>query len=119
VEWPGLASAAGRSPGGQGTNLEEEDMTYVLLKHTVADYGEFKAIYDADAPHRLRRGSKGARLFRSLDEPNLLFMLFEWDDAEKARKFAQGYELYEAMEWASVIGNSEIHVIEEVEDSDA
>ena len=94
-------------------------MTYVLLKHTVADYEEFKAIYEADAPHRLRRGSKGARLFRSADEPNLLFMLFEWDDPDKAHKFVDGYELHEAMEWATVIGDSEIHVIEEIEDSNA
>ena len=94
-------------------------MTYVLLKHTVADYDEFRAIYEADAPHRLRRGSKGARLFRSADDPNLLFMLFEWDNAGKARSFAKGTELHEAMEWASVIGDSEIHVVEEIEDREA
>jgi hypothetical protein len=92
-------------------------MTYVLLQHTVDDYDEFKAIYDADAPHRQRRGSRGARLFRSADDPNLLFMLFEWDSPEKAHTFAQGYELHEAMKWASVVGDYEIHVLDEIEET--
>jgi hypothetical protein len=52
---------------------------YVLPRHTVSDYEEFKSIYDADSPHRRRRGSQGARLFRNVDDPKDLFMLFEWD----------------------------------------
>lgn len=92
-------------------------MVYVLLQHTVADYAEFKQIYDADAPHRQRRGSRGARLFRKREDPNALVMLFEWDDAEKARNFADGYELHEAMEWAGVIGGWSIDVLEETEES--
>ncbi len=94
-------------------------MPYVLLQHKVANYGEFKHIYDADSTHRGRRGSKGARLFRSADDPTLLFMLFEWDDPAKAHEFARGYELNEAMKWASVTGDWEIHVLEEIETSEA
>ena len=92
-------------------------MPYVLLQHTVASYEEFKPIYDADAPHRRRRGSKSARLFRKVDDPNTLFMLFEWDDLEKAHNFADGYELHEAMEWASVVGQWKIDVLEEIEET--
>jgi hypothetical protein len=91
-------------------------MTYVLLEHTVADYEEFKAIYDADAPHRQRRGSKSARLFRAADNPNQLFMLFEWDGQAKAHNFADGYELYDAMRWATVQGNWRISVLEQIEE---
>lgn len=92
-------------------------MPYVLLQHTVANYDEFKPIYDADAPHRQRRGSKGARLFRTREDPNVLIMLFEWDDPDKAHKFADGYELHEAMKWASVVGEWRINVLEEIEKS--
>jgi hypothetical protein len=94
-------------------------MPHVLLQHTVADYAEFKSIFDADGPHRRRRGSKGARLFRTAEDPNVLFMLFEWDDLEKARNFAASYELQEAMKWASVVGQWKINVLEEIEQADA
>jgi hypothetical protein len=92
-------------------------MAYVLLQHRVANYQEFKPIYDADAPHRQRRGSKGGRLFRSADDPTALFMLFEWDDPGKAHTFADGYELHEAMKWASVVGEWKIDVLEEIEET--
>ena len=95
-------------------------MAYVLLQHKVANYEEFKAIYDADAPHRRRRGSKGARLFRAADDPTALFMLFEWDDPAKAHLFAEGYELHEAMKWASVVGDEwKVDVLEEIEETSA
>lgn len=94
-------------------------MTHVLLEHTVANYDEFRAIYDDAAPYRLMRGSKGARLFRSADDPNRLFILFEWDTPEKARNFAEGYGLQDAMKWASVVGEYSINILEEIEDSSA
>ncbi len=94
-------------------------MTYVLLRHEVANYEEFKAIYDADAPHRRRRGSKGGRLFQTVEDPKVLVMLFEWDGQDKARSFADGYELHEAMKWASGVGEWKIDVLEEIEESDA
>jgi len=95
-------------------------MVYVLLQHRVADYDEFRDIYDADAPHRKRRGSKGARLFRAVDDPSLMVMLMEWEDVESARRFADGYELHEAMKWASVVGDQwRIDVIEEIEQTEA
>jgi hypothetical protein len=94
-------------------------MHYVLLHHTVADYREFKAVYDGDIPHRHRRGSLSSRLFRTAGNPNDLYMLFEFDDAEKAHTFAAGGELMDAMHWASVTGKPELVVLEEIEQDEA
>ncbi len=94
-------------------------MPYVLLQHTVESYDEFKAIYDADGRYRKRRGSHGARLFRSADDPNVLVMLFEWDTLEKARTFASSGELVDAMKWASAIGDWKLTVLEEIEQDEA
>lgn len=91
-------------------------MPYVLLRHTITDYDEFRAIYDDAAPFRRMRGAKAARLFRSADDPKSMFMLFEWDELEKARSFAQGHGLQETMKWAGVVGEYEIHVLEEIVD---
>jgi hypothetical protein len=94
-------------------------MNYVLLHHIVANYDEFKSIYDHDVPHRRRRGCQGARLYRKADNPNDLFMIFEFSDPAKARTFASSYELEDAMKWASVVGEWEIDVIEEIERTEA
>ncbi len=93
-------------------------MPYVLLQHRVENYDEFKDIYDHDAPHRRRRGCRGGRLFRSKDDPNQLFMLFRWENLESAHHFVDGYELREAMKWASVTGEWKIDVLEEIEESE-
>jgi hypothetical protein len=52
-----------------------------------------------------------------VDDPNTLFMLFGWEDMEKGHNFAGGYELHEAMEWASVVGQWKIGVLEEIEET--
>ena len=93
-------------------------MYYVLLHHIVANYDEFKSVYDHDIPHRHRRGSHSARLLRQVGDPNNLFMLFEFDDAEKARTFATSVELEDAMKWASAY-KWEIEVLEEIERDEA
>jgi heme-degrading monooxygenase HmoA len=94
-------------------------MAYVLLQHRVESYDEFKEIYEADIPHRRRRGSRGARMFRDVDDPQLIIMLFEWENSESAHHFADGYELHEAMKWASVTGDWKIDVLEEIEETEA
>jgi hypothetical protein len=93
-------------------------MYYVLLHHIVANYDEFKSVYDGDIPHRHRRGSHSARLLRKVGDPNNLYMLFEFHDAEKARTFATSVELEDAMKWASAY-KWDIEVLEEIEKDEA
>jgi heme-degrading monooxygenase HmoA len=75
-------------------------MPYVLIQHNVAKYANFEPVFKDDEERRRRSGSKGARLFRNVADPNHLFALFEWDTVENAKKFAESYELREAVEWA-------------------
>ena len=46
-------------------------------------------------------------------------MVFEWSDTEGAKKFAQGLETHEAMEWATSGTWSRINVVEELFEVDA
>jgi hypothetical protein len=86
----------------------------VLVKHTVADYGRWKTIFDADGANRQAAGSKGGQVFRSADDPNEVVMLFEWD-LEKARQFSQREELRAKMQEAGVLGPAEFYFLEEIE----
>ncbi len=89
-------------------------MSYVMVKHKVADYARWKPIFDADGANRQAAGSKGGQLFRSADDPNEVVMLFEWD-LEKARQFSQREELRAKMQEAGVLGPPEISSRKEIE----
>lgn len=94
-------------------------MPYVLIQHNVASFAAFEPVFDADEARRQRSGSKGGRLFRNTGDPNNLVALFEWDTSENARKFAESYELREAVEWASDPAPPRVIVIEEIKSTGA
>ena len=64
-------------------------------------------------------GSKGARVLRSLDDPNELVLIFEWDDVEGARRFAQSDGLREVMHDAGVTGRPDVYFVDEIEQQPA
>ena len=94
-------------------------MPYVLIQHNVASFRAFEPVFDDDQNRRKRSGSKGGRLLRNSADPNNLFALFEWDTLENARRFADSYELREAVEWASDSGPTRALVLEEVKLTEA
>jgi len=94
-------------------------MPYVLIQHNVAKYAAFEPVFRDDEERRRRNGSKGGRLFQNIADPNHLFALFEWDTVEDAKKFAESYELREAVEWASDSNPPRVTVVEEIITTDA
>jgi heme-degrading monooxygenase HmoA len=94
-------------------------MTYVVVQHKIGKWSEFEAIFKSDEERRRSLGSKGGRLFRDAEDPQMLFVVFEWNDAEGARKFVDGLETHEAMEWATSGIWSHVHVVDEVLEVDA
>jgi hypothetical protein len=51
-----------------------------------------------------------------LDNPNDIFILFEWDTKEKASKFVESADLKKRMQEAGVSVKPEIHLFEKIED---
>lgn len=78
-------------------------MPYLLIRHTVQDFEQWKSVFDAHSVTRQANGSRGGQLFRNADDPNELIVLLEWDVLEKAREFAQSEELREVMRRAGVV----------------
>jgi hypothetical protein len=94
-------------------------MAYVLVQHKIGEWPLFESIFKDDTERRRRLGSKGGTLFRNVDDPHNLFVVFEWDSVEGAKKFAEGLETHEAMEWATSGIWSRIYVTDEVYKVDA
>lgn len=89
-------------------------MANILVHHKVEDFNKWKPFFDQHSGFRSQNGSKGGRVFRSADNPNDLFILFEWDSIENAQKFAHSDNLKETMQKAGVQGMPEINFVEEV-----
>ena len=83
-------------------------MNYVLIRHKVADFGDWKAAYDAHASARAKAGLKELNVFRSLDNPEEVVLLFLADDLGRAKSFAASPDLKQAMKKAGVKGTPEI-----------
>jgi heme-degrading monooxygenase HmoA len=72
-------------------------MPALLIRHHVADFAAWKAIFDEDELIRRANGSHGGRLFRDASDPNEVLILLEWDDLHRARLYADSDDLRVAM----------------------
>jgi hypothetical protein len=55
----------------------------MMTRANVGDYDAWKAVFDQDPPGA-RREAQGYRVFRSLDDPNEVFVQVEFTTAEEA-----------------------------------
>jgi hypothetical protein len=63
-------------------------VAYILTRIDVRDYDAWKPMFDQDRP-RARELSKGWRVFRSVDNPNEVFLQIEFDSVDDARTSQQ------------------------------
>jgi len=83
-------------------------MPALLIRHHVADYAAWKAVFDEHALTRRANGSQGGRLFHNASDPHEVLLLLEWDDLERARLFADSDDLRVAMARAGVTDRPDI-----------
>jgi hypothetical protein len=88
-------------------------MIHALVRHKVKDYDEWKKGFDADANNRKSAESKGGHVFRSMDDPNEIFILFEIDTLQKAQGFFYSDKLKQTMKETGVVGKPDIHFLDE------
>jgi len=91
----------------------------MLVHNKVKDFGKWKPFFDRHESTRKTSGSKSAQVLQNIEDPNDVFILFEWDSVENAKKFGTSEDLKKIMEQAGVIGIPHIHVFKEVQKSKA
>ena len=72
-------------------------MALVIVRHKVKDFAAWKNAFDAHASARGTAGLSNTRLFRSVDDPSEVVILFDTDDIGKAKQFIESPELKLAM----------------------
>ena len=85
-------------------------MAYLLAKATVEDFDAWKSSFDDNDSIRTEGGQRGYQAFRSVDDPNEVVVLFEWND-EDPRAFFQSEEMRERMTDAGVKGMPEMSTV--------
>ncbi|MBV0924623.1 hypothetical protein KTS45_10480 [Halomicroarcula limicola] len=89
-------------------------MAYILVRHDVENFDEWKPHFDDHDDFRVESGQQSYQLYRTESDPNALVMLFEFDTMANARSFAQSDDLREKMTEAGVQGEPEIAYLEQI-----
>jgi hypothetical protein len=83
-------------------------MNYVIIRHKVEDFNKWKPAYDQHLHARKAAGLKDVHVWRNLENPNEVVLLFEVADIAKAKEFSGSPELREAMQEAGVLGPPDV-----------
>lgn len=79
-------------------------MATMFVRHTAADYGAWRRIYDGFQPKARTLGVQAEAVYQAVDDPNDLTVTHEFATLEAARAFAGSAELREAMHEAGIVG---------------
>jgi hypothetical protein len=85
--------------------------SYMLVRHKVRDFSEWKGGYDAHRPKRVEAGLTEKSLLRGADDPNEVVILFEATDLKRAKAFAESADLKETMQKVGVVDKPDIYFL--------
>ena len=85
---------------------------YMIIRHSVQDYTDWKTGYDAHEPSRTAAGLTEKHLLQDADDPNMVTIIFEAEDLKRAREFSDSDDLREAMQKVGVLGKADIYFLE-------
>lgn len=82
------------------------------VRHKVADFDKWKAVYDQHDSTRKEFGCKKSEVFRNAQNPNEVLVVTEWENKEQAAKFDESASLKTAMQNAGVVSVPEFSFAE-------
>jgi hypothetical protein len=91
-------------------------MAWIHVRHPVADYANWKVVYDETAEYKRTLGWKRYQLFAVGGNRDNLLVMEEFDTREHVQEFLDSAFLREAMARAGVSGAPEMLVVEALEE---
>jgi hypothetical protein len=86
-------------------------MGYLLVRHKVKEFHEWKHVFDAHRNAQRDAGLRIERVMRNLYEPNEVVLLFEVVDLAKARAFVFSPEVPDAQAESGVVDKPDIYFL--------
>jgi hypothetical protein len=93
----------------QGVDAGRDSLGYLLVRHKVREFREWKRVFDAHKDAQRHAGLRIEKVMRNIYEPNEVF--FEVMDLAKARGFVQSKEVPKAQEEAGVVDKPDIYFL--------
>ena len=84
----------------------------LLVRHNVADYATWRAVYDEVDALRVEHGCTAQRVLQLPDDPNDVIAIHEFPTVDKARGFTADPGLKEAMGRGGVTSPPRIEIFE-------
>ncbi len=84
---------------------------FVLVRHKVRDFAQWKAGYDAHQPTRAEAGLTEKHVLQSASDPNEVILLFEARDLNRAKTFAESADLRETMQKLGVADKPDMYFL--------
>ena len=85
--------------------------SYLLIRHKVRDFSEWKRGYDAHLPKRTEAGLTEAHLLRGASDANEVILLFQAMDLSRAKAFAESPDLRQTMQNVGVLDKPDIYFL--------
>jgi hypothetical protein len=79
-------------------------MTTLFVRHQVADYSQWRKVYDGFGPTQKTLGVQDQAVYQAIDNPNDITVRHEFASLEAAQAFGASPELGAAMHDAGVQG---------------
>lgn len=86
----------------------------VIVKHHVANYAKWRAVFNTDSAQRLAAGLHDHIIARGTADSNEVLLVFYMDDTAKAKAFARNPQLQEVMKKAGVTGKPDMNFIHRI-----
>jgi quinol monooxygenase YgiN len=83
-------------------NNNKFPMQYVLIIHEVADYSNWKQVFDDAAEIRKEAGERSYQVLKYQDQPNKIVHFSVWTSIDAAKHFFESPELVQIREEAGV-----------------
>lgn len=83
---------------------------YMIVRHSVRDFSEWKPGYDAHEPVRAAAGLTEKHLLQDAHDSNMVTLIFEAEDLKRAEDFAGSDDLREVMQKIGV-GKPDIYFL--------
>lgn len=89
-------------------------MPTLIVHHQVADYQAWEPIFLDGEATRKQHGIQRHQIFRGLQDPNAVSLIFEIDDPSGMAALMADPEVQQAMAKSGVIGQPTVHVVKTV-----
>jgi hypothetical protein len=87
-------------------------MSYMLCRNLVQDFASWKKVFASHKDAHLAAGLRLVTMWRSVEDPNNVFFMFEAASLDKAREFIRNPEAAKAGKTSGVL-DGEYHFVED------